>query len=101
MGRRDDNAEVAEHWIYLARIGALLFFAGAAIALPARGQAFATVFVGVAIVAFGARTALRSADWINAETFCLRTIQDGGATPRILDMTSIRKPAASGCRQRK
>lgn len=78
------NAEVAEHWIYLASIGALLFFAGIVIALPARGRAFATVFVGVAIVGLGARTALRSADWINAETFCLRTIEDGGATPRIL-----------------
>lgn len=79
------NAEVAEHWIYLASIGALLFFAGIFVALPARGRAFASVFVGVAIVGFGARTALRSADWINAETFCLRTIEDGGATPRILN----------------
>lgn len=82
------NAEVAEHWIYLASIGALLFFAGILVALPARGRVIATVFVAVAIVGLGARTALRSADWINAETFCLRTIEDGGATPRILSSLS-------------
>jgi len=78
------NAEVAEHWIYLASIGALLFLAGILVALPARGRTFATVLVGVAIVGLGARTAMRSGDWINGETFCLRTIEDGGATPRIL-----------------
>lgn len=78
------NAEVAEHWIYLASIGALLFFAGILVALPARGRSYAAVAVALAIVGLGARTALRSADWVNAETFCLRTIEDGGATPRIL-----------------
>jgi len=78
------NAEIAEHWIYLASIGALLFLAGAVLALPARGR-LASVAVGlVAIVALGVRTAIRAQDWTNAETFCVRTIADGGATPRIL-----------------
>ena len=78
------NAEVAEHWIYLASIGALLFLAGAVLALPDRGR-LAGVAVGLlAIAGLGVRTAIRAEDWTNAETFCMRTIADGGATPRIL-----------------
>ena len=78
------NAEVAEHWIYLASIGALLLLAGAALALPRRLQIAAAACACAALVALGARTAVRAGDWVNAETFCLRTIADGGATPRIL-----------------
>lgn len=78
------NAEVAEHWIYLASIGALLFLAGTVAALPPRGRKLASMFTLLAILGLGARTAVRSGDWINAETFCVRTIAAGGATPRIL-----------------
>lgn len=78
------NAEVAEHWIYLASIGALLFLAGAVCALPARGRLVCASITIAAIAGLGMRTAVRSGDWINAETFCVRTIADGGATPRIL-----------------
>ena len=78
------NAEVAEHWIYLASIGFLIFLAGLAAALPARGQKVCAWLVILAIAALGTRTAVRSGDWINAETFCARTIAAGGATPRIL-----------------
>ena len=78
------NAEVAEHWIYLASIGALLLLAGSALALPRRAQITAGALAVVAILALGVRTSIRAADWVNAETFCLRTIADGGATPRIL-----------------
>jgi protein O-mannosyl-transferase len=78
------NAEVAEHWIYLASIGALLLLAGSALALPRRGQIAAGAFAFVAIMALGVRTSVRAGDWVNAETFCLRTIADGGGTPRIL-----------------
>ena len=39
---------------------------------------------GLAIVALAARTAVRSGDWVDAETFCRRTIEAGGASPRIL-----------------
>jgi tetratricopeptide (TPR) repeat protein len=78
------NAEVAEHWIYLASIGALLFLAGAILALPVRGRLTCAVLIVAALAAFGTRTAIRSSDWINAETFCARTIADGGATPRLL-----------------
>ena len=82
------NAEVAEHWIYLASIGALLLLAGAVLALPRRVQAGIAVAAMFAAVALGARTWVRAGDWVNAETFCLRTIEDGGATPRILSTLS-------------
>jgi tetratricopeptide (TPR) repeat protein len=77
------NAEVAEHWIYLASIGALLFGAGLILALPQRARRMAAVLAVGALTALGARTAIRSADWTSAETFCARTIADGGGTPRI------------------
>ncbi len=83
------NAEVAEHWIYLASIGALLLFAGTALALPRRAQMAAAAFAFAAIIALGTRTAVRAGDWMNAETFCLRTIADGGATPRILSTLAL------------
>jgi tetratricopeptide (TPR) repeat protein len=78
------NAEVAEHWIYLASIGFFIFLAGVVAAFPARGQRVCAWLAVLAIAGLGARTAVRSGDWINAETFCARTIAAGGATPRIL-----------------
>jgi tetratricopeptide (TPR) repeat protein len=78
------NAEVAEHWIYLASIGFLIFVAGAILALPERGRRIAVGLVVLAILGLGARTAVRSDDWVDAETFCARTIASGGASPRIL-----------------
>ena len=78
------NAEVAEHWIYLASIGALLFLTGVVLSLPARGRLACTALAVLALAGLGTRTAIRSGDWINAETFCARTIASGGATPRIL-----------------
>ena len=78
------NAEVAEHWMYLASIGALLLLAGSALALPRRAQMAVGACAFLAMIALGVRTSRRAGDWVNAETFCLRTIADGGATPRIL-----------------
>ena len=84
------NAEVAEHWIYLASIGALLLLAGSVFALPRKAQIAAGAFACVTIIALGVRTSMRAGDWVNAETFCLRTIADGGATPRILSTLASR-----------
>ena len=78
------NAEVAEHWIYLASIGFLIFLAGAVLALPARGRLLAAWLSVFAIAALSVRTMVRSGDWTDAETFCARTIASGGATPRFL-----------------
>jgi Flp pilus assembly protein TadD len=82
------NAEVAEHWIYLASIGFIALVAGAAVGLPARARGWACGVALIAVVASSIRTAVRSADWIDAETFCRRTIEDGGASPRILSTLS-------------
>ena len=78
------NAEVAEHWIYLASIGALLLLAGAVWALPRRVRIAVGACAFLAVIALGVRTSVRAGDWVNPETFCLRTIQAGGATPRLL-----------------
>jgi hypothetical protein len=78
------NAEVAEHWIYLASIGAFILLAGVICAWPERCQRWAGVAVVLALVTFTIRTAVRSSDWVDAETFCRRTIESGGASPRIL-----------------
>jgi tetratricopeptide (TPR) repeat protein len=78
------NAEVAEHWIYLASIGFLLFVAGTVLALPARGRLACAALALLAVAGLGVRTAVRSGDWVDAETFCVRTIAAGGASPRIL-----------------
>jgi tetratricopeptide (TPR) repeat protein len=79
------NAEVAEHWIYLASMGFFIFLAGVVVALPGRVQKLGAWLTMVAIIAFTARTAVRSGDWVDAETFCARTVAAGGGTPRILN----------------
>ncbi len=78
------NAEVAEHWIYLASIGFLLFVAACGLALPERWHRWAGGAACVAIVALGVRTAVRAGDWVDAEIFCQRTMASGGASPRLL-----------------
>ena len=84
------NAEVAEHWMYLGSIGALLLVAGCVPALPRRAQMAAGAGAFLAMIALGVRTWVRAGDWVNGETFCLRTIADGGATPRILSTLAAR-----------
>ena len=77
------NAQVAEHWIYLASIGYLVFLAGCVQLFSPRSQHVMT-FATVAVVgALGARTAFRAADWRDPVTFYTRTIEAGGGTPRI------------------
>ncbi len=77
------NAEVAEHWIYLASIGYLSFLAGCVLMLAPRWRQILAGAVMLAAVAFGVRTAVRAADWSDPEHFYLRTIESGGGTPRI------------------
>ena len=77
------NAQVAEHWIYLASIGYLAFLAGCVMLLSPRWRMAATYAAGVAVVALGVRTAVRAGDWSDPATFYTRTIEDGGGTPRV------------------
>lgn len=78
------NAESAEHWIYLASIGALMLVAGAVLMLPARAQRAATFVALLACAAFAARTSFRAADWVDGETFARKTLAAGGVTPRMI-----------------
>jgi tetratricopeptide (TPR) repeat protein len=80
------NAQVAEHWIYLASIGYLLFLAGCAVALQKCALKAGALIVVLALPALGVRTAVRAADWADAETFYWRTINAGGGTPRICNV---------------
>ena len=77
------NAQVAEHWIYLASIGYLTFLAGCVMMLTLRWRAMAAYASAIAVVALGVRTAVRAGDWSNPATFYTRTIEDGGGTPRV------------------
>jgi len=77
------NATVAEHWLYLPSVGFLIFLAGCAFDLP---QHFQRMLAGVAIaaiIALGVRSANRSTDWGDPETFYKRTLAAGGSSARV------------------
>src|SRR5438874_3898709 len=77
------NATVAEHWLYLPSVGFLIFLAGCAFDLP---RSFRRPLAGVAIaaiVALGVRSAIRSTDWSDPETFYKRTLAAGGSSARV------------------
>lgn len=75
------NATVAEHWLYLPSAGFLIFLAGCVIEFPRwqRAVAFLAVFGAIAL---GARSYVRSTDWVTPETFYRRTIAAGGISAR-------------------
>lgn len=77
------NAQVAEHWIYLASIGYLAFLAGCVMPLAPRWRTMTAYAAILAVFALGVRTAIRAGDWSDAAKFYTRTIEDGGGTPRI------------------
>jgi protein O-mannosyl-transferase len=78
------NATVAEHWLYLPSVGFLIFLAGCAIDLRPQWQRASVAFACMAVLGLGARSAIRSGDWISNETFARSTISSGGATIRII-----------------
>jgi tetratricopeptide (TPR) repeat protein len=77
------NASVAEHWLYLPSVGFLIFLAGIAVELPAHFRRGAVALACVAVVALSARSALRSSDWVDPETFYQRTFMAGGSSCRV------------------
>jgi Flp pilus assembly protein TadD len=79
----DLNATVAEHWLYLPSVGICIFLAGILFELPARWLRPAMVFGCVAVAGLSARTAIRSSDWKDPETFFRRTFAAGGSSSRI------------------
>ncbi len=78
------NAEVAEHWIYAASIGFLMFLAGVVAMLPRRALRWSGALALVAAGVLAVRTGVRAGDWANGERFARKTIASGGASPRIL-----------------
>ena len=78
------NAEVAEHWLYTASIGFLLAVAGAIAMLPEKARCLIAPLSVAAVLALATRTNFRAADWTDGETFARRTIEDGGASARLL-----------------
>jgi Flp pilus assembly protein TadD len=79
----DLNATVAEHWLYLPSVGFLIFIAGVLFDLPARYLRPAIAFACIAVVGLTARSAIRSSDWKDPETFFRRTFAAGGSSSRI------------------
>lgn len=77
------NAEVAEHWIYLASIGYLLFLAGVVTAFPPNVQKLCVALGILAVAIFGLRTSVRAADWADRERFFLSAFESGSPSPRI------------------
>jgi len=77
------NATVAEHWLYLPSVGFLIFLAGVAFELPARFRKGAVAFACLSVLALSARSAIRSSDWVDPETFYQRTFLAGGSSCRV------------------
>jgi Flp pilus assembly protein TadD len=79
----DLNATVAEHWLYLPSVGFLIFIAGCMCALPRRYERAAVVIAGLAVIGLGARSFVRSTDWVDPATFYQRTAEAGGTSCRV------------------
>lgn len=79
----DLNATVAEHWLYLPSVGFCIFLAGVLFDLPAHYLRSTVAVACVAVAGLSARSAIRSSDWVDPETFFRRTFAAGGSSSRI------------------
>jgi Flp pilus assembly protein TadD len=77
------NATVAEHWLYLPSVGFLIFVAGCCLDLPAKARRVVVALACLACIGLGARSFIRSTDWVTAETFYQRTLAAGGKSLRV------------------
>ena len=77
------NATCAEHWLYLPSVGLLVFLAGCVLDLPPRWRRPLPAFACIAVVLLGARSAIRSSDWVTPEIFYERTLAAGGTSIRV------------------
>ncbi len=78
------NATVAEHWLYLPSIGFIIFLAGCVVDLPLKWRQASVGLATIAVMALGARSVVRSGDWVSNEVFARQTIAAGGATVRVV-----------------
>lgn len=79
----DLNATVAEHWLYLPSVGFCIFLAGILFDLPTRYLRSTVALACVAVAGLSVRSAIRSSDWVDPETFFRRTFAAGGSSSRI------------------
>jgi len=79
----DLNATVAEHWLYLPSVGFLIFAAGCCLDFPRSLFRFVAPLACLAALGLGARSFIRSTDWVDEETFYRRTVAAGGTSVRI------------------
>jgi len=77
------NATVAEHWLYLPSVGFLIFVVGCCLDLPTKARRVVAALACLACIGLGARSFIRSTDWITAETFYQRTLAAGGKSLRV------------------
>ena len=61
----------------------MLFIGGCALDLPRRLREGLTAIAAIAILALSVRSAIRSSDWSNDETFYKRTLAAGGISARV------------------
>jgi tetratricopeptide (TPR) repeat protein len=79
----DLNATVAEHWLYLPSVGFLIFATGCCLDFPRHLFRFVAPLACLAALGLGARSFIRSTDWVDEETFYHRTVAAGGTSVRI------------------
>jgi tetratricopeptide (TPR) repeat protein len=79
----DLNATVAEHWLYLPSVGFLIFATGCCLEFPRTVFRFVAPLACLAALALGARSFIRSTDWVDEETFYRRTVAAGGTSVRV------------------
>jgi tetratricopeptide (TPR) repeat protein len=79
----DLNATVAEHWLYLPSVGFLIFATGCCLEFPRTLFRFVAPLACLAALALGARSFVRSTDWVDEETFYRRTLAAGGTSIRM------------------
>jgi protein O-mannosyl-transferase len=78
------NATVAEHWLYLPSVGALVFLVGCFIDLPPRAFQLAGPLVALAVTVLAIRSTIRSSDWRDDQTLFSRTVAAGGYSARVM-----------------
>ncbi|MHA3771589.1 tetratricopeptide repeat protein [Verrucomicrobiota bacterium sgz303538] len=80
------NAQVAEHWMYLASVGALLFVAGLVACLPEKWLRRSAVIVTVGFIPLlMLRTSLRAGEWADPIRFYSQTLRVTGGNPRVIN----------------
>ena len=77
------NATVAEHWLYLPSVGFLIFIVGCSLEIPARKRVILVTTACLAVLGLGARSFVRSGDWLNPETFYRHAIRAGATKTRM------------------